>query len=194
MNVELIAYTPNPESIIVRAYGICTDKQVPVSNIQKWIKAGHETPIEHASATFEIVGISRACSHQLVRHRLASYSQQSQRYCQVNNLSGNCVIPDSISENVDALNIYFSAIHHIKRAYEDLLSLGISKEDSRMILPNATKTKMILSANFREFRHIFKMRCHKSAQWEIRHLCKIMLRMLYEIAPNVFVDLYQEYC
>lgn len=194
MNVELIAYTPNPESIIVRAYGICTDKQVPVSNIQKWIKAGHESPIEHASATFEIDGISRACSHQLVRHRLASYSQQSQRYVKVEDLSaGNFIIPDSVY-NDDCIGLYLETIGAIEKAYEDLINLGVPREDARMLLPNATTTKMIMTANLREWRHIFEMRCDKAAQLEIRQLCTMMLVKLYAIAPNVFSDLYQEYC
>ena len=190
MNVELLSYTPEPEELIAQAYGICTGKDtIPVENITRWIERGHVTPIEHASATFHISGISRACSHQLVRHRLASFSQRSQRYCTEENWEP--VRPSSIEENVRANHAYYVVMEILSRGYQDLRALGIPDEDARFLLPNATPTELMMTANFREWRHVIELRGTSHAQWEIRELAFSLQDSLYNIAPHVFGASYE---
>lgn len=196
-DVKLIAITQaidstwNQESIIEYAGRLCyasTDKlgTNPLF-ISSRIKQGHETILEHCSAVFEISGISRSCSHQLVRHRIASYSQQSMRYCLVSN--NECVIPDSIKENEYAFIYAIQHFKQAKKAYAIMLEQGIPKQDARFLLPIAITTKLIMSANFREWRHIIKLRTHKASQWEIREVATQILHILNEYAPSVFCDL-----
>lgn len=155
--------------------------------LQNRIREGHESIIEHASATFEISGISRACSHQVVRHRLASYSQESQRY--VDMVDPDFVIPPMIEANPRAMEIWQGVVDEVKAAYQELRGLGIRKEDARFLLPNAAATRIVMSANFREYRHFIKLRSDPAAQWEIRELANRMLDLLYLAAPSVFQDL-----
>lgn len=186
MNVVLMEHTPNPEKLIASAYGICTGKDtIPLENITKWIKEGHETPVEHASATFHISGISRACSHQLVRHRLASFSQRSQRYVTENYWCP--VMPESINEAMGAnKEVFNDAVHTAKVAYNFLTTYGVPDEDARFVLPNATPTELMLSANFREMLHIIRLRGTEHAQWEIREVASRIYSILSDIAPHVF--------
>jgi thymidylate synthase (FAD) len=155
--------------------------------LQSRIREGHESIIEHASATFEISGISRACSHQVVRHRLASYSQESQRY--VSMTDPEFVVPPDIAANLRAMEVWQGVVDEIREAYQELRRLGIRKEDARFLLPNATATRIVMSANFREYRHFIKLRSDPAAQWEIRELASRFLDALYEVAPAVFSDL-----
>ena len=152
------------------------------------VREGHESLIEHASASFEISGISRACSHQLVRHRLASISQESQRYVEMDTVEW--VMPDSILENIEANEWFFQAMHDASEAYHMLRKSGIAKEDARFVLPNAALTRMVFTANFRELLHIFRLRISPQAQWEIRGVTKEMLKLVYPQAPSVFGDEY----
>jgi len=192
MIVELLSITPNAEKIIEKAARTSYqsfDKMHQGSEsylIKNLIKNGHLSVLEHAYATFRISGISRGCSHQLVRHRIASFTQKSQRY--VNEKNFEYVIPPSIKNNTEALNIYTKFMEEAKKVYTDLLNLKILKEDARFVLPNATTTELVITANFREFRHIFKLRLNQKAQWEIRVLCLKMLEILKKEAPSVFED------
>jgi thymidylate synthase (FAD) len=152
--------------------------------VQGRIAQGHESIIEHSTASFEINGISRACSHQLVRHRIASYSQESQRYVDMSN--PEWVIPPSIAANATALVIWNTFLAEAQSTYRQLRELGIKKEDARFLLPNATATRLVMSANFRELLHMFRLRISRHAQWEIRELCVRMLNAVYPHAPSVF--------
>ncbi|MCS7285754.1 MAG: FAD-dependent thymidylate synthase [Anaerolineae bacterium] len=199
MRVELIAITRflkgdgSPEALIEHAGRVCYRSQShgdPASFIKARIRDGHESIIEHASATFEISGISRACSHQLVRHRLASYSQESQRYVSMDN--PEWVLPPSIANDEEARKIWEQFAEKVKEAYRALRARGIAKEDARFVLPNATATRIVVTMNFRELRHFFRVRISPQAQWEIRELAVRMLEIIYPYAPAVFEDLREE--
>jgi len=200
MKVELIALTQflkgkgTPEELLEYAGRVCYRSRPrgdPGPFIQARIREGHESIIEHASATFEISGISRACSHQLVRHRLASYSQESQRYVDMSN--PHFVIPPDIAHNGEALGIWNELVGRMRDAYQALRALGIKKEDARFLLPNATATRIVMTANFREWRHFIKVRAlNPHAQWEIREVANRVLDSLYEVAPSVFGDLWEK--
>ncbi len=200
MKVELIAVTRYlqgsgaPEELLEHAGRVCyrsESKGEPGEFIQRRIREGHESIIEHASLTFEVSGISRACSHQLVRHRIASYSQESQRYVDLSD--PEFVVPPCIAEKPAAVEVWNGLVQQMKGAYRELRRLGIRKEDARFLLPNATATRIVVTMNFRELRHFFKVRCDRAAQWEIRALAREMLRLAYQVAPSVFEDLYREF-
>lgn len=161
------------------------------------IHEGHEDIIEHCSATFLIEGISRAASHQLVRHRLASYSQESQRYTDLSRIiqaeEEVVVTPPAIAANPEAHARFDKAMHDLEEAYRELRALGIRKEDSRFLLPNAATTRLIVSMNFRAWRHFLWLRCDKAAQWEIRAVAYDILRHLYRLSPAVFQDIYNTF-
>ena len=196
MKVEQIAHTPNPDGVCAVSANACVSKGIyGVSDftddgqIGKSLKhalaSGHESVCEHAVFTFAIEGISRACSHQLVRHRMASYSQQSQRYVEVNPFK--YVKPKSIEEDEDACERYDEIMMEIYGAYAELLRLyDIPEEDARYILPNACTTNIIVSMNGRELMHFFGLRCCTRAQWEIRELAKKMLKQVKQVAPILF--------
>lgn len=192
MEVKLIYITPNPEKVIEEAGRTAHesfDRMTPESHknfIRMLLKLGHESVLEHAVASFRISGVSRSFTHQLVRHRIASYTQKSQRY--VNESNFDYVIPDTIAKNDEALRIYDKFMQNCRFVYQDLIKLGIPKEDARFVLPNATKTEIVLTANFRELRHMIKLRGGKEAQWEIRRVFIEILKILKEYAPTVFED------
>ena len=154
--------------------------------IRNCIKNGHHSILEHASASFRIRGASRAFTHQLVRHRLASFSQQSQRY--VNEGEFNYVVPPEIAANPQALGVFREYIETSRKAYNRLRELEIKKEDARFVLPNALESQIVFRANFRELRFIFALRLHRSAQWEIRRVCLQMLKIMQSEAPSVVSD------
>lgn len=192
MEVKLIYITPDAEKIIEFAGRVSHEsyeRVTPESHI-KFIrmlkKLGHESVFEHAVASFLISGVSRSLTHQLVRHRIASYTQKSQRYVDESNF--DYVIPDTIKRNEASLNIYINFMDECKNIYKKLIDLGIPKEDARFVLPNATKTEIVLTANFRELRHMIKLRGSKEAQWEIRKVFIEILKILKEHAPTVFED------
>ncbi len=157
------------------------------------IGSGHLSTLEHAGFTFGIDGISRACSHQLVRHRLASYSQQSQRYVRFSSEKG-FIIPPRIAENEKALAVFKEAVAGAARAYERLVELGAEQglgkeavqEDARFVLPNAAETRIVVTMNARELRHFFQVRCCRRAQWEINRLAWWMRSLVLEAAPLLF--------
>jgi thymidylate synthase (FAD) len=155
------------------------------------VSEGHGSVIEHAHATFDISGISRACSHQLVRHRIASYSQESQRYVDMSD--PDYVVPKMIINSDEDLALFEETIGECLAGYRVLRKSGIRKEDARFLLPNAIATTLVVTMNFRSLRHFFKVRCQKDAQWEIRELALEMLRQIYPHAPGTFKDLYEEF-
>jgi thymidylate synthase (FAD) len=142
----LLAITPDSEKLLEYAGRVCyrsKSRDNPGKFLQDRIHDGHESLVEHASATFEISGISRACSHQLVRHRLASYSQESQRYVDMSN--PEWALPSAIIENPQARAIWDAIAKDVKIAYQSLRNLGIRKEDARFVLPNATATRIVVT-------------------------------------------------
>ena len=199
MRVELIAITQTmtggvSEELLEHAGRVCyqsSKRGEPGRFLQNRIREGHGSIIEHANATFEISGISRACSHQLVRHRLASYSQESQRYVDMSD--PQFVIPPGVAKDPAAKDIWERFMSNAAETYRQLRSQGIRKEDARFILPNATATRIIVTMNYRSLRNFFAVRCESAAQWEIRALAKEMLRLIHRQAPSVFQDLYEQY-
>ena len=191
IEVELIAITPNAEKVIEEAGRTCYlsfDKIGANSAddfIRRLIKLGHESPLEHAYATFRIKNCSRAMTHQLVRHRLMAVSQQSQRY--VNEDSFEYVVPETIPE--EYIDDYHNDMETIQRMYSKWKQRGLKKEDARFVLPNACTSEIVVSANFREWRHILKTRLSPKAQWEIRNVCTVILDILKENAPNCFEEI-----
>jgi thymidylate synthase (FAD) len=191
-DVKLLAVTPNSEKLIEEAGRTCYLSLDKITNdseanfIRRSIKNGHHSILEHAAASFRIKGASRSFTHQLVRHRLASFSQQSQRY--VDESEFNFIVPPEIKENEKAFKIYIEYMEHSRKTYLELRQCGIKKQDSRFILPNALESEIVFSANFREFRTVFNLRLDKGAQWEIRRVCLEMLKVLQMEAPSVFGD------
>ena len=198
MKVKLINYTKNPERIVAQSARLCysasdidelneklSDESI-TKLIKKIIKLGHYSVLEHATFTFAIEGISRVTSHQLVRHRIASFSQQSQRYVKIKKKGFPYVIPKSIAKDKKLIKIYTDTIKKLDESYNLFLDHNIAIEDARYILPQAVETKIIVTANARELLHIFKIRCCNRAQWEIRELAKRMLKEVKAIAPNIF--------
>jgi thymidylate synthase (FAD) len=157
------------------------------------VGSGHHSALEHASFTFAIDGISRACSHQLVRHRLASYNQQSQRYVRFGT-GDDFVVPPNIDAVPEAKAVFLEAMEQARAAYDKLVDIGLEQgygnetvqEDARFVLPNAAETKIVVTMNARELRHFFRVRCCRRAQWEINHLAWAMRQLVVEVAPTLF--------
>ncbi|RJS78104.1 FAD-dependent thymidylate synthase [Candidatus Bathyarchaeota archaeon] len=197
MKVKLVRFTADPEILCGAAALTSTKSGSPSEIFEKMdlekarqiIKRvtgyGHASVIEHASFTFSIEGVSRAMTHQLVRHRIASYTQQSQRYVTYDTFE-KYVTPPSIEENSEAKRIFNSALKKISETYHKLLEMGIPKEDARFILPNAAKTNIIVTMNARELRHFFNLRCCRRSQWEIRQVAIEMLKQAKNAAPSLF--------
>src|SRR5664279_146838 len=205
LKVILLEHTPNPEAVVAMAAKLCyspsdieslkekTAAKDQKQFVEKLMEIGHMSPIEHASFTFAVEGISRACSHQLVRHRLASYSQQSQRY--VSEEAGfDFIIPPSIKKDGELSRYFRDFMNKAQEAYSHIVSRlnekGLKGEeanqDARFILPNACETKIIITMNARELLHFFKQRCCNRAQWEIRSMAINMLRIVSRTAPAIF--------
>lgn len=177
MNVTLIQQTPNPIETIAKIASICydSDPKNPLALVKHLYKNGHHSVMEHIYFTFKIEDISRACSHQLVRHRHCSFTQRSQRYCD----EGNFEFVNPVKDVNDLNNMRFhDMIAHIEGDYTELQSEGLKNEDARYILPNACCTEMYLSCNLRELMHIANERLCSRAQWEIRELVKQMCSLI----------------
>ncbi|MDR0445189.1 MAG: FAD-dependent thymidylate synthase [Puniceicoccales bacterium] len=211
LRVELLSHTPDAEDVIFAAFRQCYASGFVMDTIvnqrragtitpeerdrflQDVLRTGHESPMEHVSFTFAIEGISRVCSHQLVRHRLASYSQQSQRYC-VEEKELDYVLPPSIGRIEEAKEIYEAFMKHAGETYarlrELLQSSGChresSNEDARFVLPNAVETKLVATFNARSLLNFFQLRCCARAQWEIRALANRMCQLVKNISPTLF--------
>jgi len=196
MKVTLLSYTKDPERTIVAAIRQCYS---PLSGKELWskvtedqkirlikqiISSGHHSTIEHASFTFAIEGVSRALTHQLVRHRIASYSQKSQRYVKEGGF--DYILPPLIKKNAEGLKLYKKELENIQETYQKLIDLGLPAEDARMILPNGCETKIVTTMNCRALFNFFEERLCNRAQWEIRNMAGMMLKECKAIAPNVF--------
>lgn len=215
LKVILLRHTPNPEETVAMAAKLCYSpsdveslkKKIEAKDqkdfVKKLVKMGHMSPIEHTSFTFGIEGISRACSHQLVRHRLASYSQQSQRYVseksQGSGVRGqdstfDYIIPPSISSDSEEKKEFEDFMREAQRAYDFIVARlerkGIRGEtayqDARFVLPNACETKIMVTMNARELLHFFRQRCCERAQWEIREMAFEMYKLVKKVAPTMF--------
>lgn len=220
MKVTLIAHTPEPEKVIASAAKLCysssdieslmngltTDKIE--SFIKKLTELGHQSPLEHCSFTFGIEGVSRSLTHQLVRHRIASYSQKSQRY--VTEGQFEYIIPPEIENIPEAKELFIKAMECDQMIYDKIVAIlkekhfqsirefepNIKKaeqisekraiEDARFVLPNACETKIITTMNIRVLLHFFEERCCNRAQWEIRQMANMMLDICKEVAPMLF--------
>lgn len=199
MQVELLYHTPDPERAIATAARLCyapigaaelmetmpEDKVLSV--LSTIMKSGHFSTLEHASYTFAIDGVSRALTHQLVRHRLASFNQQSQRYVKFKD-GIDVVVPHTVEEDPEAKRVFDEAMDHAAKAYKELIDAGIPAEDARFVLPNAAETKIVVTMNVRELLHFFNLRCCNRAQWEIRELAHKMLELVKPTAPFIFMD------
>ncbi len=155
--------------------------------VEMLIKNGHHSVLEHACATFLIKGGSRAFTHQLVRHRMASFTQQSQRYVDESNF--HYVVPPSIEEKDEARELFHNFMEEVRETYRKLKEMGVRKEDARFVLPNAVESEIVITANFREWRHIFKLRGEKAAQWEIRRIIIEIFKILKEKVPEILLDM-----
>jgi thymidylate synthase (FAD) len=192
MKVELIYITPHAENLIEdigRTSYLSFNKRNGDRGekfIRMLIKKGHHSVLEHAGATFRVSGASRAFTHQLVRHRLCSFTQQSQRY--VDESKFNYIEPQSIKSTEKAHSIFVNFMDKAKEVYAELQELGINNEDARFVLPNAVESKIVITANFREWRHIIEIRGSPDAQWEIRKVVIEILRILKKYAPTVFEE------
>ena len=198
MKVTLLQHTPEPERTVALAAKLCYSSSAigelhdklssadVTEFLAKILSLGHQSVLEHVSFTFGIEGISRACSHQLVRHRLASYSQQSQRYVTFKGDEFPLVIPESVSASGKRLKAFERAVKAAAKAYRELVDDGVPAEDARFILPNAAETKIIVTMNARELLHFFELRCCERAQWEIRAMAIEMLRIVKPAAPVIF--------
>jgi len=192
IEVKLLAITPDSEYLLEQAGRICYASEEKLGTNEKWlqsrIRQGHESLIEHASATFYIKA-SRALTHELVRHRIASYSQRSQRY--VKEMKAEYITPPELSEeaNPDMANVFQQAMFAAWDAYHRLLDRGVKPEIARYVLPNACVTEIICTWNFREIRHIIKMRTSPAALPEFRIVAEKIKIIMIEQSPKVFVDL-----
>lgn len=177
MQVTLIQATPNPIETIAKIASICYDSNPadPMKLVKHLYRNGHHSVFEHIYFTFKIEGISRACSHQLVRHRHCSFTQRSQRYCSEDGFLVVC--PKTIAQ-VDKKYGYFTEMDDIEDRYHELQALGVPNEDARYLLPNACVTELYLSCNLRELIHIANERLCTRAQWEIRDLVKEMVALV----------------
>ena len=199
MNVQLLSHTPEPERAIAAAARLCyapvgaaelmeTMSDDAVRKVLKIIiSSGHTSALEHASFTFAIEGVSRALTHQLVRHRLASYNQQSQRYVSYTDEPAFIVPPD-VAADPEATAAFLESCGASFLAYRRLLDAGTAPEDARYLLPNAMETKIVVTMNVRELLHFFELRCCKRAQWEIRELALAMLELIEPVAPYILMD------
>lgn len=197
LRVKLLRYTTDPELICGTAALTSTrsgspseimreiDSETAKRMIKKVTGCGHTSVIEHACFTFSIEDVSRAMTHQLVRHRMASYTQQSQRYVAYDTLE-SYVTPPSIADKAEAKKTFDEALEKISEAYKALLKMDVPKEDARFVLPNAAKTNILVTMNARELRHFFNLRCCARAQWEIREAAVEMLTQARKVAPALF--------
>ncbi|MDO8671082.1 MAG: FAD-dependent thymidylate synthase [Dehalococcoidia bacterium] len=199
MHVALIKYTPDAELTVAVAARLCYSSIEAPQIMEKMsegqidslftilLASGHLSPFEHATFTFAIGGISRACSHQLVRHRVASYSQQSQRYVSFKKLP--FVVPPSIEKKPALKKNFEEAIEAAHKIYSDLMAAGIPAEDARFILPNASSTNLMMTMNARELMHVSSLRLCPKAQWEILQLFSAVRKEVEKVAPRIAAQL-----
>lgn len=220
LRVKLVAHTPNPEKLVAAAAKLCysdlpgdalfndLSEDKASSFIDMLMSIGHQSPIEHISFSFSVEGVSRTLTHQLVRHRIASYSQRSQRY--VTEGQFQYIIPPEIEQVQEARDLFIHAMQQDQKIYDDLSEMLYKKhkdtfikegipekraasiatkkaiEDARYVLPNACETKIMLTMNARSLMHFFRLRCCERAQWEIREMAFQVLKEVMEVAPSLF--------
>ena len=197
MEVTLLYHTPDPERAVATAARLCYapvgGKELMEGLTQEKIekvlatimRSGHFSTLEHASYTFSIEGVSRALTHQLVRHRVASFNQQSQRYVKFKE-EPEAIKPASIADNPEFSQLFDETVDAIWAAYDKMVQAGVPAEDARYLLPNACETKIVCTMNIRELLHFFEVRCCNRAQWEIRELAWKMLELVRPTAPFIF--------
>lgn len=196
MMVKLVRHTPEPERTVAMSARLCyspigaaqleekiSDEQA-AKLVRKLVSMGHLSTLEHVTFTFAIEGVSRVLTHQLVRHRIASYSQQSQRYVKEHDFE--TIVPASIASKPEAKAKFDKLMTEIQAMYDEFIALDIPAEDARYILPNATETKIVCTFNARSLLNFFSLRCCTRAQWEIRALANEMLRQCQAVAPVIF--------
>jgi len=198
MEVKIVAYTPEPEKVCAAAAStsFMADKADELFKnmtlekarkiLKKVIGYGHVSVIEHANFTFAISGVSRSLTHQLVRHRIASYTQQSQRYVKVRADTDDWYVIPKTCNTTEKQQKFKERMREVARWYEDAIADGMPPEDARFYLPNAAKTNITVTMNARELLHFFAYRCCARAQWEIRELANEMLKQVKRVAPTIF--------
>lgn len=198
MKVVLLSHTLDPEVVVAAAINQCYSaksgeelkENISPEKRKRLIdvvmNSGHLSTVEHANFTFAVEGVSRALTHQLVRHRIASFSQQSQRYVKFKNGKFNFIIPPKISAQKDLKKKFEQKMEELGRFYEEMLNSKIPAEDARSILPNATETKIVFTMNARSLLNFFEHRLCLRAQSEIRSLAAEMLKLVKPTAPNIF--------
>jgi thymidylate synthase (FAD) len=199
LQVKLLSKTENPIPLIYAAFRQCysphsipqlwetflsDNKDVQEDFIKKLIQTSHHSPIEHVSFTFAVTGYSRISSQQLTRHRIASFSQRSQRYVNENNFT--FITPPSIKKNSKAEKIFLNFMEQARETYQKLVAAGIPEEDARFVLPNATETQLIFTMNCRELIHFLGLRLCERAQWETRNLARQVHEILKQELPAIF--------
>lgn len=195
MKVTLLAFTPEPEKIVAAAARLCyspdgadvlleglTQEKIRAF-LARLMELGHLSPVEHVSFTFAVEGVSRVLSHQLVRHRIASYSQKSQRYVREDNFT--YVMPPAVAKDKNASRLFREQMENIRQAYRTLRDM-VHHEDARYILPGACETKLVFTMNVRSLLNFFRLRCCERAQWEIRALAEAVYREVKRAAPLLF--------
>ena len=196
LQVKLIGHTPEPERTVAMAARLCysaigaeqlaetmTEQQI-AKLLAKITNMGHLSTFEHVSFTFAIEGVSRVLTHQLVRHRIASYSQQSQRYVAEHDFE--YIIPPAVAANPVAKAKFEQLMTMIRQTYSELVDMGVPQEDARYVLANAAETKIVVTMNARSLLNFFELRCCTRAQWEIRALANAMLSQVQQVAPLLF--------
>ena len=196
MQVKLVRRTPEPERTVAMSARLCyspigaaqleekiSDEQA-AKLVRKLVSMGHFSTLEHVTFTFAIEGVSRVLTHQLVRHRIASYSQQSQRYVKEHDFE--TILPGTIAKNPEAKEKFTKLMVEIQDLYNEFTEMGIPAEDARYILPNAAETKIVCTFNARSLLNFFSLRCCTRAQWEIRMLANKMLEECKKVAPVIF--------
>ena len=212
LKVILVEHTPNPEVLIAKAAKLCyspvgidkmneaMDSESTLKFINMLMSMGHESPVEHVTFTFAVEGVSRSLTHQLVRHRMASYSQQSQRYVKLDQFE--YIVPPAIEKDIRAREVYIEAMENSQKAYSEIADILIDKyaaegmkqgaaekkaiEDARYVFPNACETKIVVTMNVRSLFNFFHHRCCNRAQWEIRELAFQMLKIVKQVSPAIF--------
>ena len=211
MKVKLLSYTPDGEKLISSAAKLCyspvgideIEEELTEEEIDKFlnmlINIGHMSPVEHVSFTFAVEGVSRSLTHQLVRHRIGSYSQQSQRYVKLDQF--DYIVPPAIEKNEEARKLYIQAMEEDQKYYDKIVEIlmeeykdSMSKsqaekkaiEDARYVFPNACETKVVFTMNARSLMNFFRLRTCNRAQWEIRELAIEMLRQVKGVYPILF--------
>jgi len=199
LKVKLLKFTNDPEKTCAIAGRLCYSaggideitekltKEKMKELLEKIIASGHHSVLEHASFTFGVEGVSRALLAQLTRHRIASFSVQSQRYVKFKN-GVDFVTPETIAKDEKMLEKYNTFLKNTEALYKEFLAANIPAEDARYILPNAAATKIVITMNARELRHFFALRCCNRAQWEIRDMACRMLNLARKEAPILFSD------